>query len=136
ESLAMFRELGDGWSVALSLANMGLAGLNIGEGDVEALLAAPRLREALAMFRELGVRQGIATCLEGLAGVAGREGRGEEAAKLFGAAEALREAISVPLPAYDRADYERSVSIARAPLGESAFEQAWEEGRRTPLDEI
>ena len=51
------------------------------------------------------------------------------AARLWGAAESLREAIGMPLPPVDRVDYERSVAAARAQLGEKTFVAAWEEGR-------
>src|SRR5207247_1410305 len=50
------------------------------------------------------------------------------AARLWGAAEALREAVNIPLPPVERVDYERSVAAARASLGEKAFAAAWTEG--------
>jgi DNA-binding CsgD family transcriptional regulator len=51
------------------------------------------------------------------------------AARLWGAAESLREAIGRPMPPVYRAEYERSVAAARAQLGEKAFAAAWAEGR-------
>jgi len=51
------------------------------------------------------------------------------AAQLWGAAEALRDAIGVPIPPVERADYERSLSAARVHLGERAFAAAWAQGR-------
>ena len=125
ESLEIFRELGDKWSDALALANMGLAALDMAEYERGGAL----LRESLGIFREAGVRQGVATCLEGLAGVAGRLADGERAARLFGAAEALREAISVPLPPYDRADYKRNLAAARDALNGPVFQRSWSRGR-------
>jgi DNA-binding CsgD family transcriptional regulator len=49
--------------------------------------------------------------------------------RLWGAADALREAMGTPIPPVYRADYERSVAAARAQLGEKAFAAAWAEGR-------
>ncbi len=51
------------------------------------------------------------------------------AARLWGAAEALRYMVGSPLPPVFRADYERSVTAARTQLGEKAFTAAWAEGR-------
>jgi hypothetical protein len=54
---------------------------------------------------------------------------------LFGAAAALREAICIPLPAYERVAYDREVRAARAALGEDAFAAAWAAGRALSLEE-
>jgi DNA-binding NarL/FixJ family response regulator len=51
------------------------------------------------------------------------------AAQLLGAAEALRDAIGVPIPPIESAEYERSISAARVHLGERAFAAAWAQGR-------
>ena len=51
------------------------------------------------------------------------------AARLWGAAENLRETIGTPLPPVYRADYERSVAATRTQLGEQAFAATWQEGR-------
>jgi hypothetical protein len=73
--------------------------------------------------------------LEGFAHVAGAEGDAERAARLFGAAEALREALGAPLPPVERAHYDRSVAATRAALGEEAFAAAWAEGRALSLEQ-
>ncbi len=67
--------------------------------------------------------------LEGLAQVVALQGEELWAARLWGAANALREAIHTPLPPIDCADYERSVAAARGSLGEKAFTAAWSQGR-------
>jgi len=53
----------------------------------------------------------------------------EIAARLWGAAEALREAIGYPMFPVDRAEYEPIVAAVRAQVGEAAFTIAWAEGR-------
>ncbi len=75
-------------------------------------------------------------CLEGLADVAEAQGKLIWAARLWGVAEALREAIGAPLPPVWRADYKRSVAAARTYLGEQAFAAAWAEGRAMTLEEV
>jgi DNA-binding CsgD family transcriptional regulator len=57
------------------------------------------------------------------------------AARLFGATEALREAIGIPVTPTDLDAHRRSVATVRAALGESPFETAWSEGRALPLAE-
>ena len=55
--------------------------------------------------------------------------------RLFGAAEALREAIRAPRPVIDRADFERHMAAARGALGEEAFTAAWAQGQALTLEE-
>ena len=85
--------------------------------------------------KELEDKLRIVHCLEGLAGVGGKQGQGERAARLFGAAEALREAIGAPLPPVDRLEHERSVALARTQLpNNTSFATAWAAGRGLTLD--
>jgi hypothetical protein len=74
-------------------------------------------------------------CLEGLAAVASGEEQAEQAARLFGAAEALRESMGTPLPPVYRACHERHVAAARRACGAAAFAAAWAVGRALSLDE-
>jgi len=103
-------------------------------GRVEALerdYAAARTlyEESLAIGRVVGDRLNIPFYLEGLADVVASQGDPVWAARLWGTAEALREAMGTPLPPVYRADYERAVTAARTQLGEKSFAAAWAEGR-------
>ncbi|MBL7063653.1 MAG: tetratricopeptide repeat protein [Anaerolineae bacterium] len=137
--LALFRELGDKRAVALSLARLGSVAAARSKYERAEML----YREGLALLREVGEKRDIAECLEGMAGMALRlgsgqacgQGRAGRAARLLGAAEALREAIGAPLPSADRAGYERLVATVRVRLGEGTFEQAWGQGRVMPLEQ-
>jgi non-specific serine/threonine protein kinase len=131
EGLAMCRELEDKWGIAISLFLLGLVARY--RGDYK--LAATLWRESLTLFWELRYKGGIVWCLEELAGAAGVQGQPERAARLFGAAEALRQVIGVPVWPSERADYDRSVAAVRAGLGEEAFAKAWEEGRKMKMEE-
>ncbi|MFL5627238.1 MAG: hypothetical protein ACJ788_16790, partial [Ktedonobacteraceae bacterium] len=77
----------------------------------------------------------IPSCLEGLAAVAAEQSELVWAAHLWGAAEALREAIGTPIPPVYRLNYERAVAKARAQLGNEAFARAWAEGRTKTLEQ-
>ena len=56
------------------------------------------------------------------------------ACRLFGAAEALREAGGWPLAPAHRPEYEHQVAAVRDTLGETAFAAAWAQGRALPLE--
>ena len=79
-------------------------------------------------------RRGISTSLTGLAVVALRLGQAERAGVLFGAAEALREALAVPPPPFIRDRYDHTVAEVREKLGD-AFPAVWQRGRAMTLDQ-
>jgi non-specific serine/threonine protein kinase len=131
ESLALCRELGDKWGIGHSLRNLGFVAIDLSDHS----RASELLKEGLTLYKELGVKSSIAECLEGLAEGAGAQEQMERAARLYGAAEAMREAVGVPIQPSDRPGYDRSVVAVRAGLGEEAFAKAWEEGRKMSMEQ-
>ncbi len=97
------------------------------------------LRQSLAQFRELADVRGIAGCLVGLAAVtlAASDARADikRAARLFGAAERIRQEYDLGVSASDRADVERNVGILRSALGEESYLSASAQGRGLSLDQ-
>ena len=89
--------------------------------------------ESLSLRQALGDTEGIAAALEGLAGVAQGQGQPLSAARLYGAAQALRDAIGAPLPPTDHAFYERTLADVRVQLEAAPFEKAASEGRAFTL---
>jgi len=83
----------------------------------------------------MGLNHPILVCLEGLARVAVAQGRMQRAARLCGAAAALREDRGWPLPPAKRAEHDRTVATARKALGEEAFAAAWARGHVLPVEE-
>lgn len=126
ESLAICRELGDPQNIAVALTNLGF--LAFGRGDYPS--ARARFEEGLAIQQELGDKRRMAYSLEGFAFLAAMRGAPEQAARLLGAAEALRETIGAPLPPVDRPDYDRIVALVRGGLLGDVLKRAWAEGRR------
>ena len=57
------------------------------------------------------------------------------ATRLWGNAEALREAIGAPLQPIEWDNYEQAVATTRDQLGEEAFASAWAEGRAMPAEQ-
>ena len=135
ESLALHRDLGNRWGIALSLNNLARVTRDLGEWSRTMALCA----ESIALFRDLGDRHGIGWVLSNLAIVAQRRGAAERAARLHGAAEALRETLgssSLSLSPSERTAYEAAVAAARAGIGEEAFAVAEAVGRSMPLAEV
>ena len=91
--------------------------------------------ESLLLCRELGDRLIGSESLEGLACVAAAGGGAERAARLFGAAEALREAAGYQQAPRARSLRELYLAAARSQVGEAAWVEAWEEARSLTFEE-
>jgi hypothetical protein len=87
--------------------------------------------EGAQITRELGNRLDAPYFAEGLAKLVALRGSSVRAARLWGAAEALREQMGVSLSAFDLANsgYEQGLARVRSALDEATFEAAWAEGR-------
>lgn len=83
--------------------------------------------ESLVIHKALEDKGAIAHNLTGIATVLFDMGEHQKAVCLWGAADALREALS-PIPRSERDKYDQQVTRARAVLGDSAFAAAWEVG--------
>ena len=91
--------------------------------------------DALASIPECFPYLGVSDTLECLATLAGDAGSHREAARLFGAAAAIRQRMGlVRLKVWD-AGYEASVAALRNAMGEADFESAWAEGIALSTDE-
>jgi hypothetical protein len=131
EGRSAFKEAGDHAGMAEAL--MGLANAAMMQGDFAA--AHDLYQESFLILQSIQYQELIPPCLEGLAAVTAEQGELVWAAHLWGAAEALREAIGTPVPPVSRLDYERVVAKARAQLGSETFARAWAEGRTMPLEQ-
>jgi non-specific serine/threonine protein kinase len=90
--------------------------------------AARLCEECLALTRSLDYRSGIAYSLVGLASVAMASGQAERAVRLLGAADAVLEAMDVPV-SFNYEQQRQTHAAGRAALSEAAFAGAWEAGR-------
>jgi tetratricopeptide (TPR) repeat protein len=129
--LALSREVHGTENIGWSLNHLG----HVAQLQRQYKRAVQLHEEGLALFRELGVNLGVAWCLAGLGSAAALDEAPERAARVWGAAERLRQAIGCrPAPAA-RATYERAMASARAQLGEEAFAAAWAAGRVLTLEQ-
>jgi predicted ATPase/DNA-binding CsgD family transcriptional regulator len=126
DSLVICKQTGVG-TEAVDLA-LGLARLSSWQGD--AALARRLYQENMTLLVEFNVyKEGIAASLEGLAALEVGQGLPRQAAWLWGAAHALREAIGAPMYPVYRASFEQAIAQAHAQLDGQAWRQAWAEGR-------
>ena len=132
EALAVRQEVRRPWGIAWGIYC--LADLTAVQSDY--VTAHTHYVECLALLRELDDKEFTASCLEGLGVVVVAKGDEDGsipdilwAARLWGTAEAMREAIGAPISPIRRARYEQAIAIARTQLGEQAFVAAWAEGR-------
>jgi hypothetical protein len=110
-------------------------------GKVEAARGDPAgarilYEESLAIAGEIGDKELLASGLAGLARVVARQGEPAWSVRLWGRAEALRDAIGAPLQPIERAEYEQAVAAVCDHLGESAFVAAWTQGRAMTTEQV
>ena len=97
--------------------------------------AAGLLRERLILSQRLGDGWNIPDAIEGLAWIASVQGRAARAARLYGAAGALRESSGATLLGDRQARHRRRLDALRAVLGEADMDRAWAEGRALSLEQ-
>jgi len=124
-TLEMTRITGNRKGHAISLNNLGLVALCRGDHARAAKLSS----ESLRLSEEILDHQVITWSLDALAAACGQQGYVAKAARLSGAAEALREASGFSQPPDDKRVLEPFLEVARSRLDEAAFQAAWEEGR-------
>jgi predicted ATPase/DNA-binding SARP family transcriptional activator/DNA-binding CsgD family transcriptional regulator/Tfp pilus assembly protein PilF len=125
ESLVLFREIGDISNVAIGLMYSALAALT--RGDHERVRALGK--ESLKLLQKAEDKQHVADCLEIMAGAAGAQDRAQRAARLWGAAESIREEIGVSLQPEDRRVLDPYLAAARLGLGDVGWRVALAQGR-------
>jgi non-specific serine/threonine protein kinase len=123
ESLALVRS--SGHATIEALWTLGLVARD--EGDLTA--AAAWYEKALELVQDAPVRPDTAELLEARAGAAVGLGDHLRAARLFAAAEALRESIQYPVPESHRDDVDEPLARLRRALPAEDLARAWQEGR-------
>lgn len=131
ESLALSRRAGDSLATALSLGMGALAAL--GRGDHR--LAEALCEEGFAHAPQPMVMNVTIFLLQASAAVACAQERPARAARLWGAAESLRETIGASLSPAEAHVHEPYAEAARAGLDAAAWEEAWAEGKAITAEE-
>ena len=103
------------------------------QGDLENVLSM--LRESATLHLPLKDLRCACILVEDVAGVLSELGQAADAARLLGAAEALRGLIGKPLTRAQLATHDRDVATVKTRLDPAAFAAAWAEGRAMNLDQ-
>ena len=120
-----------GWYSALALTIRARVAIAAGEPDQ----AERDAHDALALAATIGAHLGVPDILECLAVLAGEACSHREAARLCGAAEAIRERMgAVRFKVYDTG-YAASAAALRDAMGQADFDSAWTEGTALSTEE-
>jgi len=120
-----------GW--LLAAAQKTRARVAIAQGDTEQ--SERDAHDALACCARVKAYLGVPDILEILGGLASDAGSHREAARLFGAADGIRQRTGeVRFPMY-QAGYDSSVSTANNPMGDAEFGAAWGEAAAMSTEE-
>jgi hypothetical protein len=135
--MGLFREsyslaLEGGNRLYAAIAMESLASLTRLQGEELEGVAQSRFREALLLYHSVGDKQGVASCLGGLAAAAAAQDRAAEAAALLGAASRICETQDeLALPGLEEA-----VASLRSTMGDEAFDAAWQSGWAMAIDQV
>jgi hypothetical protein len=145
---AIARERKTAQQVMEALTGLGRAALR--RGDLE--VAASRFMEVLSLEIDWRQRRYALPCLEGLASAfilaAGSVGAPGSlatvaapsqllcAARLLGAAAAVRERIGIARPPREQPEQDARIAARRVSLGDADFTAAWEAGRALSWEEV
>jgi predicted ATPase/Tfp pilus assembly protein PilF/DNA-binding XRE family transcriptional regulator len=131
ESISIARQLREKTFIVYSLN--GLAHVLCLQGDLTN--AWRYYRESLILAQHTAEKRMIAYGLEGLAKVALRQGMMETAARLLGAADALRRELGAPLDPAEQTELDQDVIAIRNRLPEKEFAVVWSKGSRMTLEQ-
>jgi non-specific serine/threonine protein kinase len=131
ETRVFAQQRGDDWGLAIATAHLGRIAWERGQLGRSLELFA----ESLTVAWRVGDQGAIAEGLEGLAGALGASDDPANAARLWGAAEALRETLDLPIPQPERVINDRMLADTRPRLDAPAFDGFWAEGRRLTAEQ-
>ena len=129
ETLALFRDVGNQMGIAHAYQCLADLALHQGNDERAAKLVSDSLSMSQRFLGNFSNREFSTERLLIVGKLALAHEDYEEAARLFGAAEALREQNGYLLEPLPRAEYKEAVAQARAPLYPLVFETAWGEGQ-------
>jgi predicted ATPase/class 3 adenylate cyclase len=130
-AIAAWEEMGDRRFALVARSDLAHA-LRRGGANEE---ADALYRQTLHGWQHAGNRGAIANQLESLSFLAITKGDHSRAARLFGAAEAIRELTGSAMVAHERAEYEVALGKLRQSLDKPALDAAWAAGGRLTTDE-
>jgi predicted ATPase/DNA-binding winged helix-turn-helix (wHTH) protein/Tol biopolymer transport system component len=131
ECLTLSKKLGNDKLLTVTYYNLG----TIDYFDRSFQAANFKFAESLQIAKELSNLTMISCSLDGFAALAASSGNPEQAAKLAGAAESLRESIGYKIEPAEEIFCEKYLTKVRARLDEKTFAELYKQGKRMTLDE-
>lgn len=132
EALGLYHEFGNRAEIPAILHNQGYVALGSGDYAAARDLFAESLRRQHAAGNSAGIAEGVG----GLAALALAQGQVERAARLFGAAEAIRASDSPLLWPAERFEIERHSAALAARLPDAQRAQLWYESAAFPRERV
>jgi predicted ATPase/DNA-binding CsgD family transcriptional regulator len=132
EGLALHRELGNKQGIGNKLNDLGAVSQQA--GDVQT--AARQFAESLRWLIEGGDAWFLVSPIEGLAAIAAQAGQARPAARLLGAASALREWSGGAFWPFERERLERALDAARSILGDDLYAREVATGRDLSIEDV
>jgi predicted ATPase/class 3 adenylate cyclase len=131
ESLELFRTMNAKLGIASGLHKLGQVSRHQGRDE----RARELFRESLILQQETGNKQGIIECIAGIAGLEMVKEEFERAVVLFGATEALLDALGAPLAPADRVVREGDLELLKNQLDTRIYSTAWAKGYAMTQDQ-
>ena len=131
ESLSLSEGIGFREGIAWAAEQLGL--LAAADGD---LAAVAMLRRSFDLHSELRDRWRLSSVLEDLASIALARADAHQAARLLGAAEAMRDAIGTVIAPCERLQHNQTSQAVRTLLGDESFDTALRQGSLASPDEL
>jgi predicted ATPase/DNA-binding SARP family transcriptional activator len=130
-ALGLARELGVARIIAAVLRELAIIFLRMGEVRQSPAL----LREGLSLSSQHNDRRGMVEGLEALAELLVNQGHPQLAARLLGCAAGLRASVGPRQTPREQGAATRRTEAICVALGQTQFDQAWEDGRLLPADQ-
>jgi tetratricopeptide (TPR) repeat protein len=131
EILLTAKESGNRMSYLWSLVRLGFVAVREGNLDEARINFTEVMPEFVKGTQDIGV----VFALEGMAELYVALDKPETAARLIGWADMMRDKISDARPKLEQADVDKTIATCLAKLGEAAFADAYDEGKKMNLDE-
>jgi tetratricopeptide (TPR) repeat protein len=125
EALRIQREQKASMAAAWSLQYLGMLAYLLADYTG----AGQYFHQSITATQQGGSPYTVPSSLDGFAGIASALGHPVAAARLLGAAEALRETLEDKLPPLEQPYYDQIVATVRAQLADAPLREAWGGGR-------
>jgi predicted ATPase len=130
ECLSLAREIGDLLRQSMMYQNLGYVAIHEGDSERAKTLCSQGIQMAIQIKSD----SQLASTIMVMAGVYISKSPAEKGARLIGAAEAMLESTGVVLQPADKIEIVQYKSDLRELLGETAYEEAYQEGRQMNAD--